>query len=181
VIVTGGVSVGKYDMVPAALDKLGARVRFHGVDMKPGRPQLYATLSRGRAGGPAVHPRRDVPLFGLPGNPVSVMTGFRVLVVPALRRMAGVRNVPPGPPGRCRVSLRLPLRAAVRSKGDRTWFAPARLVSGDAGTSVELVSTRGSADLIAAARADGLAVVPKGAREMEAGTVVDFLPWRALP
>jgi molybdopterin molybdotransferase len=71
VILTGGVSVGKYDFVPDAIKRLGATVHFHGVGMKPGKPQLYATLDGGRH------------LFGLPGNPLSVLTGFYAWVVPA--------------------------------------------------------------------------------------------------
>lgn len=162
VIVTGGVSVGKYDFVPEALKRIGARVRFHGVAMKPGRPQLYATLSGNRH------------IFGLPGNPLSVLTGFHELVLPGLRRMSGF------PVQLCRPSYRLPLAREARSKGGRSRYLPARLISGRNGQTVCPVKSMGSADLVAGAQADGVFVVPQGVRVLPAGTLVEFRPWRRL-
>ena len=163
VIVTGGVSVGKYDFVPDAIKRLGAAVHFHGVGMKPGKPQLYATLDGGRH------------LFGLPGNPLSVLTGFYELVLPALRRMSGC------PLGSCRPSLRLPLARAVRAKGTRVAFVLVQLICDDRGQHVEPVGSRGSADLASAANADGMIVIPKGVKEVPAGDLVEFRPWRPVP
>ena len=163
VIVTGGVSVGKYDFVPDAVKRLGAAVHFHGVDMKPGKPQLYATLDG------------DRHLFGLPGNPLSVLTGFYELVLPALRRMSGC------PLGSCRPSLRLALGRAVRVKGARVAFVLVQLICDDRGQRVEPVGSRGSADLASAANADGVVVIPKGVREVPAGDLVEFRPWRPVP
>jgi molybdopterin molybdotransferase len=168
VIITGGVSVGAYDLVPKALETCGASIRFHGVKMKPGRPQLYATLHRY---GRRAKPRRMVHVFGLPGNPMGVMTGCHELVLPALRRLAGY------PQARCRRSLRLPLAWPVSHKGGRAWFAPARLVRTDAGLLAEVIPTHGSADIASAAAADGVVVIPAESKEPAAGDLVDFRPW----
>ncbi|WP_263588011.1 molybdopterin molybdotransferase MoeA [Sphingopyxis sp. GC21] len=75
---TGGVSVGKHDLVREALDRIGARIIFHGIAMRPGKPILFALLPDGR------------PFFGLPGNPVAALVGFRFFVLAAVRRMIGL-------------------------------------------------------------------------------------------
>ena len=160
VLITGGVSVGTYDFVPQAVRDAGGRVRFHGVDMKPGQPQLYATGRGGRH------------IFGLPGNPLGAMTGFFELVAPCLRALGGA------PREACAPSTLLPLLAPARSRGKRMYFALARLVEGPAGASVEPVPSAGSADLIAASGADGVIVIPAGVREIPAGQTVEFHSWR---
>lgn len=78
VLSTGGVSAGDLDLVRERLEVRGATICFHGVRMRPGKPILFARLADGR------------PYFGLPGNPVAALTGFRFFVVPALRRMLGL-------------------------------------------------------------------------------------------
>jgi molybdopterin molybdotransferase len=162
-VLTGGVSVGKYDFVPEAVARINATIRFHRVAMKPGRPTLYATLAGNRH------------IFGLPGNPLSAMTGLHEFVLPALRRMSGV------PRKECRPSVRLPLSRSLCTNGERVKFMLAQLLWNKAGPSVRPVKFRGSADLVAGAKADGVVVVPSGRQELPAGTLVDFRPWRALP
>ena len=81
-LVTGGVSAGQRDLVPATLESLGARCIFHKVRLKPGKPLWFGI-------GP---PRSDRPgalVFGLPGNPVSGLVGFLLFVRPALAALAG--------------------------------------------------------------------------------------------
>jgi molybdopterin molybdotransferase len=163
VLVTGGVSVGKYDYVRRAVEAVGGRVRFHGVAMKPGRPLLYATAGGGRH------------VFGLPGNPLSAMVAFHEFALPALRRLAGFA------PGRCRPGLWLPLAGALAAKGGPMRFLPARLSWTPRGPVVEPVWSLGSADLVSAGRADGVIAVPAGTRALAAGELVEFRPWRPLP
>jgi len=163
VLVTGGVSVGKYDFVPEAVAQIGATVRFHGVAMKPGKPLLYATLSGNRH------------IFGLPGNPLSAMTGFHEFVLPALRRMSGM------PVKKCRPSMRLPLDRALRSRKGRVECVLAQLLWKKKGPLVRPLKSHGSADLVAGARADGVVVVPASVQELPAGSLVEFRPWRAHP
>ncbi|HET7663012.1 MAG TPA: gephyrin-like molybdotransferase Glp [Rhodanobacteraceae bacterium] len=75
VVSTGAVSMGRYDFVPQALERLGAEVLFHKLAIRPGKPLLFARLPD------------DTLFFGLPGNPISVAVGWRFFVEPALRRM----------------------------------------------------------------------------------------------
>lgn len=159
-IFTGGVSVGKYDFVPEAVRQIGAKVRFHGVAMKPGKPILYATL------------RGNRQIFGLPGNPLSAMTGFYEFVLPAVRRMSGV------PLKECRPTMRLPLNRALHTEGERVKFVLAQLVWRKGGPSVWPLKSHSSADISAGARAHGVIVVPAGKRELRAGSLVNFRPWR---
>ncbi len=74
-VTTGGISAGDYDYVRSALEDRGGTLLFHGMNMRPGKPLLFALLPDGR------------PFFGLPGNPVSALVGFRFFVIAAVRRM----------------------------------------------------------------------------------------------
>lgn len=78
ILCTGGVSVGPHDLVRDALEKIGAKIVFHGIAMRPGKPILFAFLPDGR------------PFFGLPGNPVAALVGFRFFVIAAIRRHLGL-------------------------------------------------------------------------------------------
>jgi len=78
VLSTGGVSAGDLDLVRGRLEARGAQILFHGIRMRPGKPILFALLADGR------------PYFGLPGNPVAALVGFRFFVTAALRRMLGL-------------------------------------------------------------------------------------------
>lgn len=160
---TGGMSVGKYDFVRAALEAEGATIRFHGLLMKPAKPTLYATFGANRH------------IFGLPGNPLSAMTACHEFVLPALRRLAGA------PPPQCRAALWLPLAAPLRSKSGRLRCLLARVDWCDTGPRVEVIESRSSSDLVAAGRADGVALLPAGEKSFAAGDLVAFRPWRPLP
>ncbi|MDP6544150.1 MAG: molybdopterin molybdotransferase MoeA [Phycisphaerae bacterium] len=162
VILTGGVSVGKYDFVPGAVEQIGGAIRFHGVRMKPGGPQLYATLSGNRH------------IFGLPGNPLSALNGLHELALPAIRRMSGL------PANACRPILHLPLDTAVRVKGARWEYVLARLIDSPGGSRLRPLRSTGSGDLVAAAQADGVILVPRNVAKVPAGQIVEFRPWRTL-
>ncbi len=162
VILTGGVSVGKYDFVPEAVTSIGAKIRFHGVAMKPGKPQLYATAARNRH------------IFGLPGNPLSLLTGLYELVIPAIRRMEGYAIES------CHVTFKLPLTRSLRSRGKRATFLPCKLIRSSSGLRVQPIKLCGSADLVAGAQADGVALVPRNVQEISAGELVEFSPWRPV-
>lgn len=176
ILLTGGMSVGKYDLVRQAIEQIGAVVRLHGVAMKPGKPFLFATLparsgcATGAAGGPG-----NRAIFGLPGNPLSALTGFHEFVLPALRLMSGVN------PQACRPSLRLPLGSGLTSKGGRARYILGRLSLDETMFCVVPVESRSSADLVSAGRADGAIVVPANVTRLSAGEIIEFRPWRALP
>jgi molybdopterin molybdotransferase len=163
VVVTGGVSVGKYDFVKDAIERVGAAVRFHGVAMKPGKPLLYATLPGNRH------------VFGLPGNPLSVMTGFHEFVLPALRIMSGF------PRTECRPRLQVKVDTPVAAHRTRDLYVVARLAWQEDGPHATAIRSCGSGDVASGGRADGVIVVPVAARDLQAGAVAEFRPWRALP
>ena len=163
VILSGGVSVGKYDFVPEAIELAGGRIRFHGVAMRPGKPELYATVGGNKH------------IFGLPGNPLSVMTGFYEFALPALRRLSGVE------PRLCQVSLHLPLAGDVVGLAKLVRFVLAKLLSNKKGLSLMPLKSHGSGDLVSGGIADGVIVLPRKAGKISAPTVVAFRPWRPLP
>jgi len=76
IITCGGVSAGNYDFVKEAVEAIGGEIKFHKIKMKPGKPNLFAIWN-------------EIPIFGLPGNPVSSMVSFEILVKPALQQMMG--------------------------------------------------------------------------------------------
>lgn len=78
IITTGAVSKGKFDFIVPALERVRAKVHFHGVAIRPGHPILFATMNRNRG---------CIPFFGLPGNPIATAACFRFLVVPFLRQL----------------------------------------------------------------------------------------------
>lgn len=159
VILSGGVSVGKYDFVPEAIKSIGAEIHIHGILMKPGKPFLYATLNNNKH------------IFGLPGNPLSVLTGFYELVLPGLRKMSGLLK------GDCNQKLFLPVCCDVKSKNYRTEFFLAKLVCLDGMTFLMPLKSHGSGDLISSAEADGVFAVPTET-EIKRGEKVEFTFWK---
>jgi molybdopterin molybdotransferase len=163
VVLSGGVSVGDYDFVPAAVTAAGASTHVHGVAMKPGKPFLFATAPDSRL------------VFGLPGNPLSAATGLHEFVLPALRRMAGWAEAD------CRPLIHARLHEAIANKPGRQRYVLATLAWEASGPEVTPVDSQSSADLAAGARADGAVIVPADARGLDRGSLVDFRPWRAWP
>lgn len=154
IVTTGGVSAGAYDTVKAVLSETGT-VRFDKVAMQPGMPQGFGLLRDGR-----------VPVFTLPGNPVSAMVSFEVFVAPALRVMAG------------RSEREEPL---VEAAAEHDWTSPAgklqfarvELARVDGGLSVRLVGAgQGSHILGGLADANALALVPPDTTQVVAGDVL---------
>jgi molybdopterin molybdotransferase len=173
-IVTGGVSAGKFDLVEPALARAGARFHFTGVRIQPGKPLVFGELPRGRkqarqARGAA----RALPLFGLPGNPVSSAVTFLLFAAPVLAALAGRLDTGP------RFALaRLAAKAAKQGKPGLTRFLPASCTFG--GTpgrlpEVALVPMQGSGDLAALARSNCFLVVPEEAHTLDAGAIVRIL------
>lgn len=158
-LATGGVSAGDLDLVPAMLAELGVERVFHKVRLKPGKPVWFGVAKGG--GG-----RRRL-VFGLPGNPVSVLVTYLLFVRPAIEILAGRGSIAQEP-------LCLNLVSGYEHRGDRPTYHPARRVGAD---EAEPLSWRGSADLRAIARADGFAIFPAGDRKYEQGSAVAFLPF----
>jgi molybdopterin molybdotransferase len=154
-VTTGGVSVGPHDLVRSIERELGVEEVFWGVSIKPGKPISFGV-------------RNGTLVFGLPGNPVSALVGFELFVRPALDALQGVV----GPLPRWEWA---PLDGPVRANPTRDELVRARLVAGEAGTSVEPLAGRESHMIARAAAADALALVPSGDGELAAGTLVRYL------
>lgn len=155
-LLSGGVSMGKYDVVEQVLQELGAEFFITQVAIQPGKPLVF-----GRVG--------KKPVFGLPGNPISTMVTFEVFARIALDRLAG-RPVSPLPFVQAR------LRSDFQHKPVLTRFLPA-VLSGDYGEArVDPVKWQGSGDLVAAAQANCYLVAAAGRASWKAGEWISILP-----
>jgi molybdopterin molybdotransferase len=157
VIVTGGVSKGRRDLVPETLEKLGVTPVFHGVAQRPGKP-LWFGLSR-----------RRTPVFALPGNPVSCFVCLHHYVLPALRHASGL----PPEPERW-VALASPFAPLPR----QTRFVPVRLRHERDGRTVAVTAAPNtSGDFAGLVGTDGYLEVPPASDPLPAGTALRFIPW----
>ena len=196
-LLTGGVSMGKYDLVEQALTGIGAEFYFTGARIQPGKPVVFGSCVSGSRGS---HPNaaKDAALgwgtlgsgqgllakgesagtrtgvsaphyfFGLPGNPVSTMVTFRLFAQPMIAALAGARPEP-------LVFLKARLKADVRTKTGLTRFLPA-VISGEFENSeVELAAWQGSGDIAALARTNCYLVIPPDRELMPAGELVSVL------
>jgi molybdopterin molybdotransferase len=154
-VITGGVSVGKYDLTKAALRDLGAEILFEKVRLKPGKPTVFARLN-------------DKLVFGLPGNPVSVAATFYLFVRHALLRMQGA--------SRTELTGGTAV-AATKIKGtkERDTYLPASLSTDKKGKLIaESLRWHGSSDFVGFARARAFIIVPAG-ESFDEGHAVDIL------
>ena len=157
-VLSGGVSMGKYDLVEQVLSDLGAKFHFTGVAIRPGRPAVFATC-RGKL------------VFGLPGNPVSTIVTFELFVLPAIDRLSGAapRPLP---------VFRAKLAAPIREKGPMFHFLPARIEWEGREARVTQLPWQGSGDIASLALANGFLVVGPERPEVAAGEWVDVMPRR---
>jgi len=161
-LLSGGVSKGKYDLVEEVLAELGAEFFFTGAMIQPGRPVVFGRL-------PAFEPARPwVYFFGLPGNPVSVQVCFHLFVAPMLRALAGRSSVAP-------VFVEARLAEDVRGGAKVTRFLPAELRGAWDSVSVKVVGWQGSGDVAANARGNGYVVLPMGVESFAKGEIVRVL------
>ncbi len=158
VMTTGGVSMGRYDLVGAAFERCGVTPILHKIAIKPGKPLWFGM--RGR-----------VPVFGLPGNPVSCLVGFEVFVRPALAKLEGAD------PSEWRERLRLGRWMGKATKDNpRQQNLPVRIEPGADGVD-ELwpLEWTSSADIVELTRAQGLAVAEAG-EVLTPARIVRFRP-----
>jgi molybdopterin molybdotransferase len=158
-ITTGGVSMGgEHDVVKAALRKLGT-VTFRKVAMQPGMPQGFGVLGKAGEGGKGL-----VPIFTLPGNPVSAYVSFQMFVRPALAALQGASDL-------SLPSVRATLTGPVRSPSGRRSYLRAVLD----GSKVTPLSGQGSHQIAYLGRANALIVVPEWETSLPANDKVDVL------
>ncbi len=162
-LMTGGVSMGRYDLVEQVLSEMKAEFFFTGAKIQPGRPVVFGKCGVGtpaREG--ASVPSAGTYFFGLPGNPVSTMVTFELLARPLLEALAGQS------PHKLKF-LHARLKSEIRVKTGLTRFLPAILSGEFENSLVELVAWQGSGDIAATARSNCYAVIPPDHEKIEAG------------
>lgn len=160
-LMTGGVSVGKYDLVKKVLQEFGAEFFFAGVMMQPGKPVVFARIA-------ANEMRQEQWIFGLPGNPVSTQVTALLFAMPMLRALAGEVNAQP------RFML-AELTEMVKVHAGLTRFLPACLRSSLHSVEVKLSGWKSSGDLNGNARANCYMVVPEDVEILTPGMLVKVL------
>lgn len=158
-LLSGGVSMGKFDLVEAALSEQGAEFIFTGVAIQPGRPLVFGYLPQGKI-------RKY--FFGLPGNPVSTMATFHLFVRPMLAAMSGAPAVAPS-------FLHARLARDIQTRTGLTRFLPAIYQGDFAEARVELVAWHGSGDVAAMAKANCYAVLAPDREHFAAGEWIPLL------
>ena len=158
-VLSGGVSMGRYDFTKPALRALGAEIFFERVSLRPGKPTVFARL----------HGEQRTLVFGLPGNPVSVSVTFNLFARTALLAMQC--NLRPFP-----VEERAILSRPAKGAMERASYLPAALSTDEAGHLVaEVLKWGGSSDFVAFTRATALVIVPQDVKTIEAGAVVSII------
>ncbi len=154
-VLSGGVSMGKYDLVETVLKDLGAEFYFDAVAIRPGRPAVF-----GKCGNTFV--------FGLPGNPVSTMVTFELFVVPTIDLLSGAsaRDLP---------FVEARLGAALNEKPGLAHFLPARVEWRDTTPEVKALPWQGSGDIAALARANCFLVVAAHHGQVNVGETIPIL------
>ena len=176
-LLSGGVSVGKFDLVEEVLAEFGAEFYFRGVRMQPGRPVVFGRLrkaasqqdseSASQRVGESAEEREWTYFFGLPGNPVSTMVTFQCFVGPMLRALCGAGAAGPR-------FVQATLAEAASGKAGLTRILPAILRHDLERPEVRIVGSQGSGDLAANARANCYAVLADG-RDYNSGDVISVL------
>ncbi len=177
-LLTGGVSMGKYDLVEQVLGEMKAEFYFTGAEIRPGRPVVFGSCGAGtparadseaaagtRARAPAPHKKY---FFGLPGNPVSTMVTFELFARPMIEALAGMT------PQRL-IFLRARLKSEIRTKTGLKKFLPAILSGEFENAEVELARWQGSGDIATLARANCYVVIPPDRERIEAGEWVPLM------
>jgi molybdopterin molybdotransferase len=154
-VLSGGVSMGKYDLVESVLKSLGAEFYFDAVAIRPGKPAVFGRV-------------RDKLVFGLPGNPVSTMVTFQLFVIPTMDVLSGAPARP----------LALPqavLGEALHEKTGLTHFLPARIQWESGRGVVKALRWHGSGDIGSLGRANCFLVVPADRQDIAIGEMVSVI------
>lgn len=162
-LLSGGVSAGKLDLVPSELERAGVEQVFHKVRVKPGKPVWFGVLGHGS---------NSCLVFGLPGNPVSSMVCFELFVRTAIRRLTGQFPAIPQ-------SLTARLTHSHSHKDDRETYFPAAVEWTVDGPTVRLMNWHGSSDLQSTVDADAMVVFPPERKEYATNDRVEVVLWDA--
>jgi molybdopterin molybdotransferase len=152
ILSSGGVSVGDYDLVKDIMKEVGNNMQFWQVAMRPGKPLAFGSLE-------------GIPIFGLPGNPVSSMVSFEQFVRPSLLKMMGRKTL-------FRKSVKATIMESISKKEGTRHFIRARVVYESGQYTVSTTGEQGSGILKSMVRANGLIVLPENATSVKAGDEV---------
>lgn len=159
-VLTGGVSAGKFDLVPQALEQAGVARIFHKAAIKPGKPVWFG---RGPGG---------IPVFGLPGNPVSCMICFRRFAMPLIQSMAGL-DTGAG-------SSRIRLSGKTGTRPGTVLFQPVTAIRDEAGAwRAQPCPINGSGDFCGLGKSDGFVEITGDAEFLSEGDSVPYFPWES--
>jgi molybdopterin molybdotransferase len=166
-LLAGGVSMGKYDLVEQVLAESEAEFLFTGAQIQPGRPVVFGRVPR-TAGGEEAASSRHIYFFGLPGNPVSTMVTFELFARPMLEALAGMTP-------RKLAFLHARLKSEIKTKTGLKRFLPAVFSGEFERSEVELARWQGSGDVVSMARANCYIVIPPDLEQIAAGEWVAVL------
>ncbi|HMD42511.1 MAG TPA: gephyrin-like molybdotransferase Glp [Candidatus Acidoferrum sp.] len=160
-ILSGGVSMGKYDLVEGVLKSLGAEFFFDAVAVRPGKPTVVGRV-------------RERLVFGLPGNPVSTMVTFQLFAIPAIDVLSGAKARPLG-------LLEASASEALKESTGQTHFLPGRIEWVSGRPQVKALRWQGSGDIGTLSKANCFVVVPFDRQDIAVGEIVSVLPrWDVL-
>tara|TARA_B100001250_G_scaffold414571_1_gene454045 strand:- start:35619 stop:36821 length:1203 start_codon:yes stop_codon:yes gene_type:complete len=157
VILTGGVSMGRYDFVPGILEELKIDLVFHGISQRPGRPMWFGMSKESK------------PIFALPGNPVSTMVCMNRFIVPALNYALSTKRSYPE---------KIVLKKKVMFSPNLTYFVPVITnIDNNGIIKGNPITTNTSGDFISLANTDGFAELKKGSKIFKKGYSANLYRW----
>ncbi len=156
-LISGGVSMGDYDLIPKVLKSSGVKKVFHKVNIKPGKPLFFGVKDK-------------TPVFGIPGNPVSNFLSYFLFVRPAIQKMMGYENCKP----RLKDGI---IEKKFHSKAGRKHFVLVRIFKKANQYYLTPVFSHGSADTLSLSRADGFMIVDENSGVIKKNSPVQFIPF----
>jgi len=157
-LISGGVSMGEYDLIPKVLVSLGVKKIFHKVNIKPGKPLFFGLKDK-------------TLIFGIPGNPVSNFSSYLIFIRPALYKILGQPDSQP----EFKTGL---VDREFYAKTGRKHFVPVKINRFGNGYRLTPVSSHGSADILALANSDGFMVVEEDCSVIKKNSKIKFITWK---
>lgn len=159
-LISGGVSMGDYDLVPDVLKEVGVEEIFHKVRIKPGKPLFFGA-------------RMKTVIFGIPGNPVANFVVYQLFIRPALRKIMGYQM--------CRPHFEKGIvKRSFHKRTDRKHFVPVKVLREKGMYYLAPLSSHGSADIFALSRADGFMVVEADVLSVKENSIQSFFTWKRI-
>lgn len=159
IIITGGVSAGKFDHVPVVLKELGVEILFHKVSQKPGKPILFGK-------------KRDKIIFALPGNPVSSLMCTYAYVIPWIKKNTGFKNA-------FEFNV-VRLKNIYSKKGSLSFYLPVCLKIEEGSLWANPIKNNGSGDFAGLTKADGWFLIPSDLNEVADGFLGKYIPFKPM-